>query len=264
VPHLVLPKAAKRGEVYVHSYRLLTSLITYKAFFAKAGLDDMVVAFQLGLTKWPTTARPCVHSLVLCLHELPSSMIKYLPNTLVRMAQVISTTSLSVHILEFLSVLARMPLLYANFVEADFKRVFGIALHYIQHSSAVTSTAQVAAANNYALGQFVIYLSYHVVTVWFMNMPVRERRRYVPFIIHYLALANGSASVLDERIEVLTDMLLRYTYSNTHAKPQKSVLDDVLFGESAGPGQITTRSWAQGAIGDDHLLWHIIQLTPFC
>ncbi|KAI9034351.1 hypothetical protein DFJ74DRAFT_614470, partial [Hyaloraphidium curvatum] len=245
-PQLVLAKGAKRADVYLQAYRLLTSLMPYKGFFAKAGLDDMVLAFQLGLTKWPTTARPCVHSLLQCLHEVPSSMVKFLPNTLVRMAQVISTTSLSVHILEFLSVLARMPSLYSNFVEADFKRVFGIALHYIQHSSAVTSAGQVSAPNSYALGQFVIYLSYHVVTVWFMNLPVRERRRYVPFIVHYLALANGPAPALDERIEVLVDMLLRYAYSNSQAKPQRGLLDELLFGELSATSQVISRSWAQG------------------
>lgn len=245
-PLLSLPKNVRRADVYLQAYKLLTSLISYRSFFNKMGQDDMVLTFQLGLTKWPVTARPCVHSLLLCLHELPSSMTKLLPNTLVRMAQVISTTSLSVHILEFLSVLARMPALYGNFVEADFKRVFGIALHYIQHSSAVTSTTQAAAPNNYALGQFVIYLSYHVVTVWFMNLAFRERRRYVPFIIHYLALANGPGQVLDERIEVLIDMLLRYTYSNTHAKPQRSVLDEVLFDDPSASSQVSSRTWSQG------------------
>lgn len=246
-PHLTLPKNVKRTEIYQMAYHLLTSLISYRAFFSKAAQDDFVLVFQLGLTKWPTTARPCVHSLLLCLHELPSSMTKYLPNTLIRMAQVISSTALSVHILEFLSVLARMPALYANFVDADFKRVFGIALHYIQHSAAVTSTSQSTTPSNYALGQFVIYLSYHVVTVWFMNLPVRERRRYVPFIIHFLGLANGSASTLDERIEVLIDMLLRYTYSNSNAKPQKSVLDGILFDDPSTAAQIVSRTWAQGS-----------------
>ncbi|KAG1418757.1 hypothetical protein G6F57_023709 [Rhizopus arrhizus] len=41
-----------------------------------------------------------------------------------------------------------------------------------------------------ALKQYVLVMAYMVITVWFTSIPLRERRKHVPFIIQRLLGGN--------------------------------------------------------------------------
>ncbi|KAG2219358.1 hypothetical protein INT45_011266 [Circinella minor] len=137
-----IPPTIKRNDVYVYAYNILVVLISYRRLFDKQRQDEIVFAFYMGLTQITAATKPCIHALSVCCHELPLSVTKMLNEILQRMSQIISVSSVSVHILEFLSTLARLPGLYANFTSDMYKPVFAIALNYLQHtqSSSASST----------------------------------------------------------------------------------------------------------------------------
>ncbi|ORY04707.1 hypothetical protein K493DRAFT_296831 [Basidiobolus meristosporus CBS 931.73] len=256
-----LPGNLKRGDVYAMAYKILYVLVGYRRLFNKAQQDEIILTFQIGLQKWSQTAKLCIHALNVCCYELPMSMTKLLPSTLIKLSQVMSTSAMSVHILEFLSALARLPNLYVNFVESDFKRVFGIALQYIQYNNAMATSQNAPQSpvtsprgsthgsintppqqGNHALLQYVLVLAYHVIYVWFMSLRLPDRRKYVSFIIRGLLIANERNKQLDELTETCVDMLTRYSYANSYPKPQKSFITDILL----DPSKTVTRSWVYG------------------
>jgi hypothetical protein len=260
-----LPSDVKRVDVYVIVYQILTILINYNDLFNKAQRDELILAFHVGLQKWAHTAKPCIHALNICLFELPLSSTKLLPDTLNKLSQIITTASMSVHILEFLSGLARLPDLYVNFTEADYKRVFGIAMQYIQYSQSQTvSSASAPNSNNSttsqsntssnsvvnisqstnALSQYERVMAYHVIYLWFMLLRLPERRKYVTFIVHGLLFANGSNSKVDEQTETCFDMLARYSFANCDPKPEKSFINQILLEQ--GKDKVISRTWVQG------------------
>ncbi|OUM65137.1 hypothetical protein PIROE2DRAFT_41984 [Piromyces sp. E2] len=243
---------------------MLTVLIAYSKFFTKTQQDELILVFQIGLTKWSTTTRPCIHALLLCLLELPKSMTKLLTSTLVKMSQIMTAPTFSVHLLEFLSLLAKLPHLYVNFVESDYKLVFVIALKYIQstfNEKPLTNQNQLSNVNNNsssnlnslsnqpnpstsAFNQYVIYLAYHVISVWFINLKLTERKKYVPFILHYI-LPENSLVEMNERVECCLDMLTRYSYSSCQSQPVQPLPTKILF---ENKNQIITKNWIQGSV----------------
>ncbi|RIA91816.1 hypothetical protein C1645_821536 [Glomus cerebriforme] len=260
---MLLPPDIKKMDIYVVVYQILTILINYSDLFNKAQRDELILAFHVGLQKWAHTAKPCIHALNVCLFELPLSSTKLLPDTLNKLSQIITTASMSVHILEFLSGLARLPDLYVNFTETDYKRVFGIAMQYIQYSQTVSSTSAPISSNSTtsqsststnsgvnnsqstnALSQYERVMAYHVIYLWFMLLRLPERRKYVTFIVHGLLFANGSNSKVDEQTETCFDMLARYSFANCDPKPERSFINQILLEQ--GKDRIISRTWVQG------------------
>ncbi|KAG9294244.1 hypothetical protein G9A89_021603 [Geosiphon pyriformis] len=259
------PSDIKKVDIYVVAYQTLTVLISYCNIFKKTERDELVLAFHLGLQKWPLAAKSCIHALNVCCYELPLSMTKWLADTLAKLSQIITTATISVHILEFLCSLARLPDLYVNFTEADFKRVFGIAMQYIQYSKALSaapinslgsatgntftsSSSQVGGSSNRqsinALVQYERIMAYHVIYVWFTSIRLPERRKYVPYIIRNLLLANEGSQQVDEQTETCFDMLARYSYANCDPKPENSFINEVLL--ERGKDKVMSRTWVQG------------------
>lgn len=265
-----LPLSAKRHNIHILAYKVLVILLCYNNKFSTNELNDLVHAFVVGLQRQATCAKICIHALAVCCYELPQSMTKHLPGTILKLSQVMSTATISVHILEFLSTVARLPMLYSNFVENDYKRVFGIALKYIQytHSAAsnttpsqtpsapssmvpspispvVASHGQSSAATR-ALPQYVLIMAYQVIDVWFMLQRLPERRKYVPYIVRNLLMANEPGKRVDEQTETCMDMLARYSYANCEPKPKPSLVQQILIGPTGKNGKVVTKTWLQG------------------
>ncbi|RIB15845.1 hypothetical protein C2G38_1971167 [Gigaspora rosea] len=245
---ILLPTDIKKADVYVIAYQTLTILISYRNLFIKKDRDELVLAFNVGLQKWGHSAKPCVHALNVCLYELPLSATKHLQNTLDSLSKIITTSTMSVHILEFLSGLARLPDLYVNFTESDYKRVFGIAVQYIQYSHAAAGQQLTATDTNSistnALSQYEHIMAYHVIYLWFMSLRLSERRKYVTFIVHGLLVANGSAQNVDEQTETCFDMLARFSFANPGPKPEPSFITQVLTDQ--GKDKVKMSTWVQG------------------
>ncbi|KAF9430631.1 Tuberous sclerosis 2-like protein [Podila epigama] len=270
-----LPLNAKRHNIHILAYRVLVILLCYNSKFSTQELHDLVHAFVFGLQRQATCAKICIHALVVCCYELPQSMTKHLSATVLKLSQIMSTATISVHILEFLSTVARLPMLYSNFVESDYKRVFGIALKYIQythsvagsvqppstssaHSSVVNSPVTIAGSQvgqqqqasstvgARALPQYVLIMAYQVIDVWFMLQRLPERRKYVPYIVRNLLMANEPGKKLDEQTETCLDMLARYSYANVEPKPRPSLIQQMLLNPGDKTGKVVTKTWLQG------------------
>ena len=257
-----IPNDVRISDLYSKAYNMLTVLIAYSKFFTKTQQDELILVFQIGLTKWSTTTRPCIHALLLSLLELPKSMTKLLTSTLVKMSQIMTAPTFSVHLLEFLSLLAKLPHLYVNFVENDYKLVFVIALKYIQStfnekslnnqlpninnnsSSNLNNLSNPGQSNQSisAFNQYVIYLAYHVISVWFINLKLTERKKYVPFILHYI-LSENTQLEMNERVECCLDMLTRYSYSSCQSQPIQPLPAKILF---ENKDQFVTKHWIKG------------------
>ncbi|KAG9327518.1 hypothetical protein KVV02_000467 [Mortierella alpina] len=265
-----LPLSAKRHNIHILAYKVLVILLCYHSKFSTKELHDLVHAFVVGLQRQATCAKICIHALAVCCYELPQSMTKHLPGTVLKLSQIMSTATISVHILEFLSTVARLPMLYSNFVESDYKRVFGIALKYIQYTHSVAGSAQPApspstpssaasspispyvasqgqpSAGARALPQYVLIMAYQVIDVWFMLQRLQERRKYVPYIMRNLLMANEPGKRIDEQTETCMDMLARYSYANCEPKPKPSLIQQYLFGPTKKSGKVMTKTWLQG------------------
>ncbi|RPB05842.1 hypothetical protein L873DRAFT_549909 [Choiromyces venosus 120613-1] len=258
IPSTDLPPEVKKADIAVVLINLLTTLISYKHHFAKNETEGIVKAFQLGLHSWQRTAKPCIHALSICCYELPGSTSKFLPGILTKLSQIITSSAVSVHILEFLSALAKLPKLYSNFTEPDFRNIFGIAFRYIQHTKETTAQQQLIKATfasrssqgqaNPAdlnpqteqpdLPQYVLTLAYNVLTTWFLSLRLSERPKYVSWITRGLVLHDQSNTV-DEQSQACIDMLQRFTFSDIDLK-SPSKIDPQTSG-------IVTKNWLHGS-----------------
>ncbi|RCI02619.1 Tuberous sclerosis 2-like protein [Rhizopus stolonifer] len=266
-----LPINVKRNDLAVHAYNLLTILISYRRIFTdpKQDQDEIVYAFYVGIMQVTPATRLCINSLAVCCYEMPLSVTKMLNEILQRMSQIISVSSVSVHILEFLSGLARLPNLYANFTGDMYKPVFAITLNYLQHSrsqqqpsssspmaSPLLSSGPNSALNSPispatdpgqgALKQYVLVMAYMVITVWFTSIPLRERRKHVPFIIQ--RLLGGNVKMIDEQTYTCIDMLSRFSFADVDLAPEKSIVSKILMGdhEQNSTKQQSQKTWVYG------------------
>ncbi|KAI9475874.1 MAG: hypothetical protein EXX96DRAFT_526670 [Benjaminiella poitrasii] len=272
-----LPPHTKRNDLLVYAYNLLTILISYRRVFTepKQDQDEIVYAFYIGITQVTSATRLCINSLTVCCHEMPLSVTKMLNEILQRMSQIISVSSVSVHILEFLSSLARLPNLYANFTGDMYKPVFAIALNYLQHSRTQQQqqqqqqpqqsqpqtpqasqhtfpTAEQKEIGQSALKQYVLIMAYLVITIWFTAIPLRERRKHAPFIIQRLLSGISMGKAIDEQTYTCIDMLSRFSFADVSLAPEKSIVSKILMGDG-GTSQSTAavtkqsqRTWIYG------------------
>ncbi|KAJ3214341.1 Replication factor A protein 1 [Dinochytrium kinnereticum] len=231
------PTTAKRSDVYIAIYKLLGHVLPYCLMSQRALVDEALQAFQLGLHRWPSTSKHCLQILTLSLSLFPSNMIRLLSSTLLKISR-ITSLSLAPHILEFLSTLARHPQLHINCADAELKRVFGIALQYIQSPPKdMVST----------VSEYIVQLAYHVVTVWFVSLRLPDRRRYVPFIIRYM-LPHGTPTdtdpnaALDENVELILDILLQNTFADCSLRPEATYKSDT----DRNAKDVQERNWVFG------------------
>lgn len=79
-----------------------------------------------------------------------------------------TSTLVTVCCLYYLSGLVRLPKLYRNFNEAQYRVIFAIALPYTDPSQ---------------FQHFAVYLAYHVIVMWFVKCRLMYRKQFVPMII---------------------------------------------------------------------------------
>lgn len=257
MPDLILPEDVKRSDVYAVAYGTLTTLLSYRALFSRAHQEEMVDAFVGGLNKSQNTALPCVRALSVAVYESQKSVTRLLPKILVKLSTIMSSMTMSVHILELIASIGQIPACYANFTEQEYRRVFGIALQYIQyHQSPVTSGREDFRSSPalFALSQYVMMLAYYNISLWFMTLRLSDRPKHVPAITRGLLLAaseggagEGGGNAMSDNSEVCFDFLARFTHSNIGPKPTRSFLNSVVLGAKAHGAVGATTAAATGA-----------------
>ncbi|KAG6820388.1 hypothetical protein H0H93_001158 [Arthromyces matolae] len=240
-------QSIKPRDAHGLAYHTLSVLISFRRCFELKQCHLLVEVFLNGLSSGQfATIKCCLHALSLSAVELQTSMTKFLPRILEMLSQIMSGANMSVHILGFLFLIGAIPPLYANFTEDDYKRVFGVALQYLQHYNRLKSDDP---NTSWALSQHVRILSYTVVYGWFLALKLPDRPKHIPYITRQLLLANEGNAAIDDPTEVCFDWLARYTYASADPRPAPSVFNDILMNpplETAAHAAVTEKSWVYG------------------
>lgn len=236
------PTGLKVRDAHGLAYHTLSILLSYQRCFETSQRHLLIEVFQAGLNGQLSTIKCCLHALSLAAFELPSSMTRYLSRILEKLSQIMSNPSMAVHILGFLSIIGSLPALYANFTEADFKMVFGVALQYLQHYN----NLDVSETMSWALSQHVRVLSYSVVYIWFLAVKLPDRPQHVRYITRQLLLANEGNAQVDEPTEVCFDWLSRYTYASADPRPAGSIFSDIVLNPTASNSEAKEKTWILG------------------
>ncbi|KAI0326816.1 hypothetical protein GY45DRAFT_1309846 [Cubamyces sp. BRFM 1775] len=228
------------------AFHTLTVLISYKRCFDNSQqLHHLVEVFLLGLNGQPSTQKCCLHALSLAAFELQPSMAKHLSRIMEKLSQIMSNPAMAVHIIDFLVIVGSQRALYVNFTENDYKRVFVVALKYLEnHKRAEGSSI------SWALSQHVRIMSYYIVYVWFLAVDLADRHRHVGYIVRQLLLANDGQAEVDAPTEVAFDWLARYTYASADPRPAKSTLDEIVMNpnlqQKSSEPAVSEKTWILG------------------
>jgi hypothetical protein len=259
----------KKADVAVCLFHTLTMIISYHDYFEKSEEDDLVKTFLHGISFWDRTAKWCIHALTVCCQEMPLSVSKSLDSIIQKTSQIITKPNTAIHILEFLTSLARMPELFKNFREEEFKMVFGVSFRYLQHvrdqrgrasggqnshrvlrhsgssKDFATPLDQSSSARAHPaaddLPQYVYSLAYHVITFWFMNLKMEDRPRQIPWITKNLLYTESSGrQVMEEQGQVIVDMMNYVAHSD-----RDETTRDPNFAKP-GDGEVWKKTWIVG------------------
>lgn len=236
-PQVTFPNEVTKNDIKVVLIRTTSTLIAYHDIFKKRDEDYIVRALVEGMSTSEKAVVPCIHGLVVCCYELPLSIKKNLGQIFTKFQTKITNSSNSPHILEFLLSLSRLPSLTDNFTQDEYKRVFGMAIQYIQHAYDLASQKQHNAdirvtgpvvgpgtgtmvshtmdiTNSRLLSQYLLVLAYDVVATWFLTLRVNDRKFMAKFIIRKLILTEGGPESIDSQSLAYVDLISRFTYSN--------------------------------------------------
>jgi hypothetical protein len=204
---------SERTDVTVRLHHILTALIGYHDLFVKASKDELVRCFQTNMGRYnnSTVTMMCIHALMICCHELPNSIARCLAGILQTLSHLITNPTLSIHILEFLVGVGRIPKIHDNFTSSDFMTVFQVALKYLQFKY---SERESLSGDEGRLSQYIIYLAYEALTVWYLAVRLENRRAHVHWIVRQLILANAPDD-LDNFAQAFVDMLERFSFSDS-------------------------------------------------
>ncbi|CRK11928.1 hypothetical protein BN1708_002365 [Verticillium longisporum] len=167
-----------------------------------------------------------------------------------KMAQIITQPHVAMHILEFLAGLSRLPALYVNFREEEYRIVFGICIRYLQYvrdkqqnHRALELSATTVDGNSTStddLPQYVYSLAHHVITFWFLALRLPDRSNHVGWIAKNLFANVESGQGLEEQAMVTIDFMQRVAYADANESSCDPLFTKERFGE------ILTRRWLIG------------------
>lgn len=239
----IWPDGLRPRDAYGLAYHSLSVLVSYKRCFDGQSLHHLVEVFLDGLSGSPSAIKCCLHALSLSAFELKPSMTRYLSRILEKLSQIMSNPTMSVHIIDFLSIVGSIQSLHVNFREQDYKMVFGVALQYLQQHNRQDSSNQIS----WALSQHVRIMSYYIIYVWFLSLRLSDRPRHVPFICRQLLLANEGRATIDQSTEVCFDWLARYSYASADPRPANSILNEIVTNPPATMETATSeKTWIVG------------------
>jgi hypothetical protein len=253
----------RKADVAICLFQTLAMIVSYHRYFSKGEEDDIVRTFAQGVGTLDRASKCCIHALSICCHELPASTSKALVTILQKMSQIITQSHVAVHILEFLACLARLPNLYVNFREEQYRTVFMMCFRYLQYvrdkptkeyssrnshqpsrNSGVSSdgsrstTDSNLADSNFQptasddLPQYVYALAYHVIIFWFLSLKLTDRAGQVGWITKNLVSTgvNGKERI-DEQAQVTLDFMQRVAYADVDESAADPTFTRDQFGE---------------------------------
>jgi hypothetical protein len=258
----------KDSDVAICLFNVLTGLIPYATIKAapiqKAFADELVKAFLTGVGgTWEGTSRGCIHALSICCLEMPASVANSYPTIVDRMSRNMTQSHLSMHILELLAQIARLPAVHSNFQDEEILMIFSICIQFLErarerptaHVATGTPRSGTPAARqsglsarrppyraqmlvDLGLSHYNSALVYHVMIFWFLSLKLSVRARSIKWIVPRLVWKDRhNEEQVDEQAMVFIDMMQRTAYSDlgeTGPHPQFATAED---------GKISSASW---------------------
>nr|WVH01960.1 tuberin [Naematelia aurantialba] len=244
-----VPPFIRKIDLNAAAYQCLSVLVSYRGIFDRNACDRLIQAFKDGLQGKSEVAKPCLQALTLAIYELEQHVGRHLLSIIESMNNILSTTGLAVHILEFLIAIGQNGNLYRNFTDEQYRLVFVVAINYIADHNARSDTvidlSDPTKKEDFILSQHVIGLAYHSIYTWFMVLKLHQRPNLVPEITRELNKAKSKRSSTDEMAEVCFDWLARYAYGNADPKPATSFLSEMIM-EKAEDAPAKSQSWLLG------------------
>lgn len=259
----------RKADVGICLFQMLNMVMSYHRHFSKVDQDEIVRTFLQGVGE--RTSKCCIHALSICCHELPGSTSKALVSILQKMSQIITQSHVAIHILEFLACLARLPNLYVNFRDDEYRIVFAICFRYLQYvrdqqtkdgmnrnsipqgrPSTNFDTFRGLVDNNAAesnfqpntsddLPQYVYALAYHVIIFWFLSLKLADRAGQVSWIAKNLVSTDASGKEqIDEQAQVTLDFMQRVAYADVDESDPDPSFSEKTF------GPIQKKRWVLG------------------
>ncbi|KAI9208492.1 uncharacterized protein BJ171DRAFT_208701 [Polychytrium aggregatum] len=227
-----LPSNVRKTDIYLSLCKILTVLLSYQHHVPGPKQDELISTFISGMQKWPAISKFCVHALTLALMEIPERMAKHTQAITTVLAQK-TTFAMGTPSLEFLSTLARLPNIWKNLTQLDFRAIFGIAIQYIQIAQDHLQDTEKQ------LGEYILHLAYHVVSRWFVNIKLPDRKKYIEFIISLLLVSAGDRK-FGESAELVLDMMIQNSFVDCWPKPPPEVIEESNLRKKVD------RGWIQG------------------
>ncbi|KAI6250780.1 Tuberous sclerosis 2 [Erysiphe necator] len=257
----------RKSDILLCLFQILNALMSYHKHFSKSEEDEIVRIFVHGVGE--KTSKCCIHALSICCHELPGSTSKMLVSILTKFSQIITQSHVAIHILEFLACLARLPKLYVNFREEEYRIVFAICFRYLQYvrdqknkeipirnsigcgksvaDTLLGATDTISMESNPHpttsddLPEYVYALAHHVIIFWFLSLKLADRPAQVRWIIKNLISKDiNGVETIDEQAQVTIDFMQRVTYADVdQSGPDPSFKKDVF-------GEINRKRWVIG------------------
>lgn len=265
-----LSSGLRKADVAICLFHILTMVVSYHAHFSKAEDDEIVRTFVQGITV-DRASKCCIHALSICCHELPASTGKALVTIVQRMSQIITQSQVAVHILEFLACLSRLPDLYVNFREDEYRIVFMVCFRYLQyvrdqpaketnrasnapnrHSGVSADTSRSTTDHGLPEGniqpnasddlpQYMYALAYHVIVFWFLSLKLTDRASQVSWIAKNIVPADVQGKdKIDEQAQVTLDFMQRVAYADVGESAADPTFTADKFGE------IVKKRWIVG------------------
>ncbi|RZC31903.1 tuberin [Asbolus verrucosus] len=193
----------------------------------------------------PRSSRQNINSLTICMVDMRETMMKLLPDVLLRLSKISATNYIAMPVLEFLSTLSQLPNVYANFVGDQYMAVFAIALPY---------------TNPFKYDHYVVSLAYHVISVWFLKCRLPFRRDFVKFIV------SGLQTNVMVPFQELNQFKLSLSHLNQDSSDRKrsSSLTEQGSRKSAKPESSTKSTFIQKTPRDKTMLTFYEELNETC
>ncbi|XP_050540898.1 tuberin-like isoform X2 [Daktulosphaira vitifoliae] len=159
------PSKWLKTDFQIAVYPALAAFVSYHNSLEPPLQQKLVKCLQSGLVN--RCIQPVVMALTTCILEMRDIMVKLLPEVLLNMSKLSATAQIAVPVLEFLSMLSRLPKVFSNFVADQYMSVFAIALPY---------------TNPFKYNHYTVSLAHRVIAIWFLKCRTSFRRNFVEFI----------------------------------------------------------------------------------
>eukprot|EP00045_Choanoeca_perplexa_P016978 m.236676 g.236676 ORF g.236676 m.236676 type:complete len:2012 (+) comp17415_c0_seq8:117-6152(+) len=266
-----------------HLFQILDFVAVTPEFRARQSLSAIVKTLVNLLRSYPLEA---LHSITAFTLLQQRHMKRWLPEVLNSLMTMKSSIKLQLSLLEFLSLLGRIPALLGDLQRSEYNQIFSIILECLRrHSSKIsldsstgsrshpstpskpdnkdkrnaqsTTTTPSKESNSKADHEdYIRLLSRHVLALWFARCPLKQRPVYAKIVADELKDIEGHTSDVTKMApanQVMLQLLARYMYSNQVEVYAQALPEDVegLFhvegvASPGCPSKTHIAVWCQG------------------